>query len=69
MQPGLAAPQYKTPGSSIWIGVLEQRQGFKTRNPGGLRAEHRFAALVGWTLLAAGLTTLPLWLVALGFYR
>ena len=40
-----------------------------TRNPRGLRAEHRFATVVGWTLLAAGLTVLPLWLVALGVCR
>jgi len=36
-----------------------------TRNPGGMRAEHRFTTLVGWTLLGAGLLALPLFL-ALG---
>jgi hypothetical protein len=55
--------------SPLFVGLPEAPVIITTRNPGGLRAEHRFATLVGWTLLAAGLTTLPLWLVALGFYR
>jgi hypothetical protein len=40
-----------------------------TRNPSGMRAEHRFATLMGWMLVAAGLTALPLWLCALGLGR
>jgi len=55
--------------SPLFVGRPDAPVIITTRNPNGLRAEHRFATLVGWTLLAAGLTTLPLWLVALGFYR
>ena len=53
----------------LFVGRPEAPVIITTRNPSGLRAEHRFATLVGWMLLAAGLTALPVWLVALGVYR
>jgi hypothetical protein len=40
-----------------------------TRNPGGMRAEHRFGTVIGWTLVGAALIVLPLWLSAVQIYR
>ncbi len=54
--------------SPLFVGRPDAPLIVTTRNPGGMRAEHRFATLIGWSLVAAGLTVLPL-LFATAIYR